>query len=265
MVYPSLVTESAKQDSSGPKPLRVARREHPAESLRRAREMQSLVEKRFPRGPERDLDRLPAIALVRGPIVSTRAAVNNEATPCLAYAYLAAYVGRHGYKCTVVDGIAEALNRVWALEKYPNFQCHGLTFEEIIDRIPVDTEVIGFSLMFSGEWPVLRDLIGEARKRFPDALFVVGGEHVTALTEYTLRDCPAIDICARGEGEHTLFEILETYRGQGDFSKVNAVAYLDAAGNYTEVGGLPRIREVDSIPWPAWPDGYMEQIGRAHV
>ena len=244
-------------------PVRVARRERPVETLRRAQEKQALSEKRFPRKPKGDADGLPAVALVRGPIVSTLAAVNNEATPCLAYAYLSAYVGNHGYTCTVVDGIAEALNRVWPLEKYPNFQCHGLTFDEILDRVPADAEVIGFSLMFSGEWPVLRDLIMEARKRFPDALFVAGGEHVTALTEYTLRDCPAIDICARGEGEHTFYEILETYRENGDFSRVNAVAYLDDEGKYTEVGGLPRIREVDSIPWPAWPKDYMETFWAA--
>ncbi|MCX7153298.1 MAG: radical SAM protein, partial [Proteobacteria bacterium] len=161
------------------------------------------------------------------------------------------------------DAIAEALNRVWPHDKYDGFQCQGLTFEEIIDRIPGDTEVIGFSLMFSGEWPIMRDLILESRKRFPTALFIAGGEHVTGLAEYTLRDCPAIDICARGEGEQTLYEILETYREQGDFSLVNAVAYLDANGTYTEVGGLPRIRAVDSIPWPTWPEGYMETFWAA--
>ena len=35
--------------------------------------------------------------LVRGPIVGTIRSVNNEATPCLGLAYLAAYAGKHGY------------------------------------------------------------------------------------------------------------------------------------------------------------------------
>lgn len=195
--------------------------------------------------------------------MSTRTAANNEATPCLAFAYLSAYVAKHGYRCVVIDGIAEALNRVWPLPGRPDFHCHGLTFDEIVARIPADAEVIGFSLMFSGEWPVQRRLIEKARERFPDALFVVGGEHATALTEYTLRDCPAIDVCARGEGEHTFLEILETYREDGDFGRVNGVAYLDGRGDYAEVGGLPRIRAVDAIPWPAWPDGYLEKFWAA--
>ena len=205
----------------------------------------------------------PVVALLRAPIVSTNNAVNNEATPGLAYAYISAYVERHGYACTVVDGIAEALGRTWPLENRPGYQCQGLTFEEILARVPRDAEVIGFSAMFSGEWPVLRDLITAVRVRFPRALFVAGGEHVTGLTEFTLRDCRALDLCVRGEGEHTFYEVLETYREGGDFSRISGLGYLDDEGAYVETGGLPRVREIDSIPWPAWRDGYMETFWRA--
>lgn len=205
----------------------------------------------------------PMVALVRGPIVSTSAAVNNEATPSIAFAYLSAYIAKHGYECTIVDAIAEGLGHFWPLDKFPNYQCQGLRFEEILDRIPENTEVIGFALMFSGEWPVVRDLIFAARERFPNALIIGGGEHVTGLTEYTLRDCPAINLCVRGEGEHTLYEILETYREQGDFSKINGIAYMGEEDNYVEIGGLPRIREINEIPWPHWPEGYMEKFWSA--
>ena len=237
----------------------IARRERPVEALRRAQQPAEYPEKRIARTAQGR----PVVALVRAPIVSTTAAVNNEATPGLAYAYLSAYVEREGYACRVVDGIAEALNQVWPLPKYPGYQCQGLTFDEILARIPADAEVIGFSAMFSGEWPVVRDLIAEARRRFPRALFVAGGEHVTALTEYSLRDCPALDLCARGEGEHTFLEILETFREGGDFARVNGVSYLDAAGRYVAVGGLPRVRELGEIPWPRWPEGYMEAFWKA--
>src|SRR5712692_5146976 len=130
------------------------------------------------------------VALVRAPIVSTARAVNNEATPCVAFAYLGAHLQAKGYRVQIVDAIAEALNRVWPVAEFPGYQCHGLTFDEIIERIPHDTGVIGFSTMFSGEWPIVRSLIRAVRQRFPDALLVAGGEHVTALTEYSLRDCP---------------------------------------------------------------------------
>lgn len=144
----------------------------------------------------------PFVTFVRGPIVSAVKAVNNEATPSIAYAYLAAYIQKRGYQFALVDGIASGLNRIWRLAKYPGYQCQGLTFDEVLAQIPSESGVLAFSAMFSGEWPVMRDMIKRARQKFPFALFVAGGEHITALTEYSLRDCPEIDVCVRGRGAY---------------------------------------------------------------
>jgi len=205
----------------------------------------------------------PSVTFVRNPIVSTTNSVNNEATPSIAFAYLSAYIAKHGYRYSIVDSIAAGLNQVWPLADHPGYQCHGLTFEEVLERIPADSDVLAFSAMFSGEWPVVRQLIKRARVKFPHALFIAGGEHITALTEYTLRDCPEIDVCVRGEGEHTLLEVLECYRERAGFDKIDGIAYLDEEGGYRVNGGLPRIREVDQIPWPNWPEGYLEQFWAA--
>ena len=94
-------------------------------------------------------------------------------------------------------------------------------------------------------------------------MIVIGGEHATALTEFTLRDCPAIDACVRGEGEHTFYELLEAHGETGSFEMVEGIAFLDAAGTYVENAGLQRIRNIDQIPWPNWPDGYLEQFWAA--
>src|SRR5436190_2178885 len=99
------------------------------------------------------------VTLVRGPLVSTKRAANNEATPCIGLAYIAGYLRLHGYDVTIVDSIGEGLNRYWALDDHPGYICQGLPIPEVIDRIPADTDVIGFSTMFSGEWPIQRGLI----------------------------------------------------------------------------------------------------------
>jgi len=202
------------------------------------------------------------VTLVRAPIVSTTRALNNEATPCIAFAYLAAFLQSHGYRTHVVDGIAEALNRVWPLEAFPGYQCHGLTIDEVVARIPAKTRVIGFSTMFSGEWPVVRSVIRAARRRFPQALIVAGGEHITALTRYSMNDCPEIDVSVCGEGERALVEICEAYREGRDFSMVAGAAYRGADGAVVYVAG-ERIREVSRLPWPIWPEGYLEQFWAA--
>ena len=127
----------------------------------------------------------------------------------------------------MVDAIGEGINRIWPLEKYPGFQAQGLRFDEIVSQIPKNTQVIGFSLMFSSEWPITRDLIIEVRKSFPNAVLVGGGEHITRLPEYRLKDCPALDICVRGEGEQTFLELVQAYEKTGSFKGVGGTAYLD--------------------------------------
>lgn len=203
------------------------------------------------------------VALVRGPVVSTVRSVNNEATPCLGLAYVSAYVGAHGYRPTIVDAIGEGLNRYWSLPEHPGYACQGLTVEEVLARIPSDVDVVGFSAMFSGEWPVQRELITAIHREFPKAVVVAGGEHITALPEYSLRDCPALDVCVRGEGEHTFYEVLECLSEGRDLAAVNGIAYLDDGGGFRSTEHVPRIRELDRIPWPAWPEGYLERFWAA--
>jgi radical SAM superfamily enzyme YgiQ (UPF0313 family) len=203
------------------------------------------------------------VVLTRGPLVSTKRAFNNEATPAIGLASLAGYLRGKGIRVTLFDPIAEGLNRLSPAPGFDGYVCQGLSFDEILERIPGDTDVLGFSVMFSGEWPVQRELIKRLRARLPNALFVAGGEHITALTEFVLRDCPALDLCVRGEGERAIADIVARRVAGDDPREVDGIGYLDAEGRYVEKGGLTRIVEVDTIPWPYWPDGYLEKFWSA--
>ena len=203
------------------------------------------------------------VALVRGAILFEEGALNNEASPAIGFAYISAYLVEHGYVVDIVDGIGEGLDSVHSLEKYPGFMIQGLTEQEIVDRIPADVDAIGFSGMFSGEWPVMRDLITAVRNRFPEALLVAGGEHASALPEYSLRDCKALDAIIRGEGERSFLDLLEHYVDEGTHVGATAACYLDEADEYVGSQGLERIRQIDEIPWPHWPEGYMEKFWAA--
>jgi radical SAM superfamily enzyme YgiQ (UPF0313 family) len=202
------------------------------------------------------------VAFVRGPMV-TATALSNLATPSIGLAYVAGYARGHGYDCHVIDAVAEGLDHFWPVDGYPDLLGAGLTIAETVERIPADADVLAFTVMFSAEWPVQRDFILAARKHFPDALFVAGGEHITALTEYSLRDCPALDVCVRGEGERTFLEVLEARENGKDIgATVGHIGYR-ANGEIRINHDLARIRNLSTIPWPYWPEGYLEKFWRA--
>jgi len=203
------------------------------------------------------------VALLRGPIVSTLNAFNNEATPAIGLAYIAGYLVKRGYSPVIVDAVGEGLNTTWHPRGIDGYQCQGLTIEETVAMVPDGVRVIGFSTMFSGEWPIHRRLIAAVRARFPDAYLVAGGEHATALAEYSLRDCPALDAVALGEGEHIFCEIVEAVRLGRDPAGLAGVCTLGENGTFRDGIGLTRIRDLDNIPWPHWPDGYLEKFWSA--
>ncbi|MBF0380409.1 MAG: B12-binding domain-containing radical SAM protein [Magnetococcales bacterium] len=205
----------------------------------------------------------PKAALVRPPIVAVQRAINNEAVPAVGLAYVLAFAKSRGYDVKLIDAIASKLNNIWPVNDFPGYICKGMTFDEIIDEIKPDTNVIGFSIMFSGEWPVHRKLIKMVRDKFPNALLIAGGEHITALSEFSLKDCPQLDMVVHGEGEMTFVDILDRIRLGKDIQQVEGVAYLDNEGVYTCSNSLPRIRDIDNLPWPHWPDGYLANFWNA--
>ena len=124
-----------------------------------------------------------------------------------------------------------------------------------------NTDIIGITIMFSQEWPHIKKFIYQIREAFPTATIVVGGEHGTALPEFSLRDCPAIDYIVKGEGELTFLQLCHQLRAGVDMGELAGVAYLKDGvliGNTQ----APRITKLDQMPWPAWdcfdPEPYFQ-------
>ncbi len=200
------------------------------------------------------------VVLLRGPIISTTGALNNEAVPAIGLAYIAGYLRARGINAEIIDSVGEGLNQVWPLEGVEGYQGQGLSFEETIERIPPNADVIAVSVMFSGEWPAQKRFLQKLRANFPKATLVAGGEHITALTEYSLREVPGLDYCVRGEGENAFFELLYNIAADQDPRETPSVAYLDDQGIYRESTNLTRIKDIDHIAWPYWPEGYLENF-----
>jgi anaerobic magnesium-protoporphyrin IX monomethyl ester cyclase len=201
------------------------------------------------------------VVLVRPATITTAEAVGEDAAPPLGLAYLAACLRECGHEVAVVDGLGEALDAYAPIEGLATGMRHGLSDEEIVARIDPRAEIIGVSIMFSLEWPFSRELVKRIRARFPRAFLVAGGEHATALPEYSLGDCPALDCCVLGEGEQTLIDLVEA-RGRGsDLREVNGLC-LRVPGGYLRTESRKRLRELGSLPRPAWDlvpiDAYLD-------
>ena len=191
------------------------------------------------------------VVLIRPATITTAEAVGEDAAPPLGIAYIAACLRQTGHTVSVVDGLGEALDRYTPIQGLATGVRHGLTDEEVVARIEPDAEIIGVSIMFSLEWPFTRELVGRIRARFPRAFIVAGGEHITAVPEYSLDHCPALDCCVLGEGEQTMVDLVEAWVAGVDLSEVNGLC-LRALGGHLRTQSRRRLRELGTIPRPAW-------------
>lgn len=84
----------------------------------------------------------------------------------------------------------------------------------------------------------------------PDAAVVAGGVHATLFSERTLRET-SVDFVVRGEGEESILELLEALSGGEERMGVAGTAHLED-GLYVEAPARPFIKDLDSLPFPAW-------------
>jgi radical SAM superfamily enzyme YgiQ (UPF0313 family) len=171
--------------------------------------------------------------------------------PPLGTAYLAGMLKAIHYPYAVVDGLGLGLDVIRPSPMRSDLMIQGLSLDEIVERIPDTSRYIGISVMFSTLWPISLELLQRVRARFPKATIIAGGEHITAVSEYCLRNSP-IDIAVRGEGENPLIELLETLDRGGPREAVPSIAFLNEKGKYILTSGVVREKHVDKIPWPDW-------------
>jgi len=176
----------------------------------------------------------------------------HSPNPPVGLAYIAAVLKRQGTSCCVIDMAGEDLEQVTPYEGREGFYVQGLSIAEATARIPADADIVGISCMFSVHWPLVRELTRKIRDRLPQVFMVGGGEHITALPEFSLRDS-SLDAVVMGEGETIFPSLLSAVRQKGDMRGVNGVAFRDPeSGNILINDRQERIADLDSVPWPDW-------------
>jgi anaerobic magnesium-protoporphyrin IX monomethyl ester cyclase len=188
----------------------------------------------------------PTVCLVRAPAAETFRFQVSIAPP-LGLAYIAGALEAAGERVAVVDAVASAPDNVC---RYHKGYLIGLSFDEIAARIPSGVDFIGISVLFTHEWPAAVRLIETIKRRHPDVPVVLGGEHVSSMTEFCLLTSVA-DYLVTGEGEETVVELLHALRDKQPLDEIDGIAYR--SGDDVVVNPRrQRATDIDAIAWPAW-------------
>ena len=128
-----------------------------------------------------------------------------------------------------------------------------LSFSACIDSIlEFEPDIVGFTA-FTNEIKPAAYLAYKLKETQPAIKTLIGGVHVTAIPEATLKEFPSFDMAVVGEGETPLKEICEYYlnRGKTDLKEIKGLCFQKEE-KYVTTGHALRILDLDQLPMPAW-------------
>jgi radical SAM superfamily enzyme YgiQ (UPF0313 family) len=158
----------------------------------------------------------------------------EETIPGMGVLVLAAVARQRGYGVHLVDAKAQ-----------------GTPLDEVCARIvALAPHYLGLSATTISVTNAAR--IAERVKRvLPAVVTILGGAHVSAIPERTLAAFPSLDYGIVGEGEVSLFALLERLEGGTPIDDVPGLAYR-RDGVPRANPRAPYIDDLDALPEPAW-------------
>ena len=189
------------------------------------------------------------VTLVRPPSIVLAGAVSGFLTPPIGLAYIGGSLRNRGHKVTIIDAVGLDCEKSTHLEN--RLIVRGISFSDILNLISEDSDLIGFSGMFSSDWYSLKPLVNMIGEKFREKYFVAGGEHFTATPEICLEQCKDLDAISLGEGEETIVEIANAIDSNSSWHNIAGLVIRDN-NKFIKTGKRKRLIEVDEIPKPAW-------------
>ena len=104
------------------------------------------------------------IVLIRPPTVLSKYSLSTSTTPPIAIAYLSGALRANGYELQTIDALGEDIERMTPMEGTAGL-AQGLPIERMVERIDADTEIIGYSAMFSCAWTYDKKILERIRER----------------------------------------------------------------------------------------------------
>ncbi len=158
----------------------------------------------------------------------------GAAEPSLGLCYLAAVTKENGYETEILDTVALELKN----EKLS---------KEIVKRKP---KYVGISSVTISAYNA-GDLAKKIKELDSTIKIIMGGVHITAVPEETMDKFKDIDIGVIGEAETTIVELLDTLEHHKPLENIAGLIFRKS-GNLIKTEKRPFIRDLDSLPLPAW-------------
>ena len=154
--------------------------------------------------------------------------------PAMGVCNLAAVARREGYRVGLVEACSLGLSQ-------------QQTVSSIMEHRPDFVGLSALTLSINSAASVASSI----KEIDPSIGVVVGGAHPTAVPRLTMELFPSFDVCAVGEGEDMILELLAALSGEKDLSSVEGVAYRED-GDIIETARRPFIEDMDRLPFPAF-------------
>ena len=158
-----------------------------------------------------------------------------EPMPCIGLAYIAAALEQHGCLVHVIDMFADKLSGDQVVSRARDFK----------------PDLVGMTVLTPSE-PVCSVLTEMIRAELPRVKVVWGAVHADVFGKEIVKLKKA-DFVVHHDGEETICELVDALEsGTRDFSSVDGISWL--ADDGTPITNKPRnlLRDLDSLPYPAW-------------
>lgn len=155
--------------------------------------------------------------------------------PSLGLAQLAAVAREKGFTAKIIDANIE------------RYDLRDLVLAVMMEEKPTWVGISATTLTIDTAGKIAK-LIKKVDK---NVVVIVGGAHITALPEETLKKYTGIDIGVIGEGEETFQELLVNLKKGRGIERVKGLV-IRKNSQTVMTGPRPFIADLDKLPFPAW-------------
>lgn len=158
-----------------------------------------------------------------------------EPMPPTGLAYIAGALEHHGCTVKAIDMFAEHLSA-----------------QDVLDRVRAfRPELVGMTALTPSA-PVCEGLSQLIRRALPEARIVWGGVHADVFARELVREGTA-DFVVHHDGEITVCELVDALaENRADLSGIDGLTWQTDDGEVTTNKGRALLRDLDSLPYPAW-------------